>query len=620
MTFINRMIEHWTYKLGLSLSEPLVEGWLQLEQATERIADGAEQWQVVQLPTGSGKTEALKVLCSVQHPISHPHILIVTKFNDEADQIALGINELAGWAMARSVHSEAPWPFDQLGSIPVLVITHSAYRLALKEVADSGNSPRLDHYYAGMIGRQWVIIDEAFDWVDAHDIELGDMRSMCGDLAGLVQGSARADAERLHSLATALTEDTRAKADKMLGGEQFDLLARIEFGSLQEAIASLPENAFAAWDDTQERTDQVFGVAQTRTPFKTRYLNLMSELETIARIGFAWTTNRRGKALLHTSRSLLEVGGKHGVILDATADIDPTYSLMGTQVRVLPRPEGIRSYTNVRLHLSYGHRVGKEHLVQTAAKHWPVIWGQLSRTLTAKRPLVCTHRDVKTVVQQFSTNSPLELAHWGNLDGKNEWGDCDAAVFFGLPYLDDIAPTHAYFAHQGPKSDDWFTSNRSFGEFADIRRSLQDGFIATSMVQAINRTRCRKPIDRAGNCDPTDVYLLLPAKGETSDLITKAIRHQMPGIDVREWETGATKRKARKAPAEARLLAYFEQAPEGIHLKSAVVSGLRTNTRSFERMTAELRKPSPMAEKLAALRVRYHSTAGRGREAYFTKQ
>lgn len=622
MTFINRMIEHWTSKLELSHSEPLVKGWLQLEQATGQIADQSKQWQVVQLPTGSGKTEALKVLCSVQHPILHPHILIVTRFNDEADQIAHGVNELAGRTMARSLHSEAPCSPDILGSYQVLVITHSAYRLALIEKANTGNSPRLDHYYAGLNSREWVIIDEAFDWVDAYDIDLGDMRSMCGDLVGLLKGPARSDVERLHGLATKLTEDAHSKSDKMLSSEQFDLLDRVEFQRLKEAVESLPKEAFAAWKDMQDciDTDLVFGQAQIRTPFRTRYIDLLSSLEIISRIGFGWTTNRRGKSLLHSSRSLLGAAGKHGVILDATAGIDPTYLVMGTRVRVLPRPEGIRSYANVRLNLSYGHRVGKEHLVQNAAKEWPVIWGQLSQTLNAKRPLVCTHKDVKAVVKHFGTSTSMELAHWGNLDGKNEWSSCDAAVFFGLPYIDDIAPAHTYFAHQGPQSDDWFAGNRSFGGYADIRRSLQDGFIARSVVQAANRTRCRKPIDNAGNCDPTDLYLLLPARGTTSDVVTNSLRRQMPGVVVTEWEAGATRRKARKASAETRLLEYFKSAPKGIHLKSAVVSGLGTNARSFERMTAELRKPTPIAEQLAAIKVGYCSTAGRGKEAYFIKQ
>lgn len=622
MTFIDRMTKHWTTKLGLSLSKPLIKGWLQLEQAVQQACDGTDKWQVLQLPTGSGKTEALKVLCSLQSPIECPGILIVTKFRQEADEIARDINELASGRMARSYHTDAPTSDCELGFIPVLAITHSAYRRALQEKATNGSSARLERFGAYQVGyRELLIIDEAIDWVDAYDINLGDLRAMCGDLAGVIEGRAKADVEHVGDLAKALTLDVQGRPDRMLSPDQFALLSGLDFAVLTNAVSELPEQVFAAWKDTEQPTDLMSCQSVLRTPFRTRYLDVLSHLQAIAGIGFAWTSNRRGKALLHSSRSLLGVDGKHGVILDATADIDPTYSLAQKQVRVLPRPEGIRSYSNVKLHLSHGHRLGKEHLVQRAATHWPIIWGQLSERLAGKRPLVCAHKDVTSVIRQYSTDkSSVEVAHWGNLDGKNDWRASDAAVFFGLPYLDDIVPVHAFFAHQGPKCDDWFTGNRSFGDYADIRRSLQDGFIARSVVQAINRTRCRKPIDSAGNCHPTDLYLLLPSKGITSDLVTTSIRHQMPGIGVAEWEAGATKRKARKAPAEARLVAYFDNAPDGIHFKSAVVRGLRTNARSFERMTAELRKPSPIAEKLAALRVRYHSNAGRGREAYFIKE
>jgi hypothetical protein len=558
----------------------------------------------------------------LESPIECPGILIVTKFRDEADKIARDINELSGGTMARSFHTDAPAPNVELGFIPVLVITHSAYRHALQEMANTGGSLRLQRYGSYWAGnRQWLIIDEAFDWVDAYDIDLGDLRSMCGDLVGVVEGPARADVEHLADLAKALTSDVQRKPDRMLSHQQFALVGGLDLAGLENAVAELPEQVFAEWKDSEQPTDLVSHENVLGTPFRTRYLDLLSHLKIIGGIGFAWTSNRRGKALLHSSRSLLGVPGKRGLILDATADIDPTYSLMQEQLRVLPRPEGIRSYGNVNLHLSHGHRLGKEHLVQRAATHWPIIWGQLSERLAGKRPLVCAHKDVTAVIRQFSTHkSSMEVAHWGNLDGKNEWSASDAAVFFGLPYIDDIAPVHAFFAHQGPRCNDWFTGDRSFGAYADIRRSLQDGFIARSVVQAINRTRCRKPIDSAGNCHPTDLYLLLPSKGITSDLVTKSIRHQMPGIGVAEWEACATKRKARKAPAEARLIAYFDNAPDGFHFKSAVVRGLRTNARSFERMTAELRKPSPIAEKLAALGVRYHSTAGRGKEAYFIKE
>lgn len=107
-TFTDRMNSHWTQTLGLAGSKALTEGWQQLVHATDRINAGAKHWQVLQLPTGSGKTEALKVLCSVQDQLRHPGVLIVTKFQDDADKIAEGINKLSGWPMARAVHKKAP--------------------------------------------------------------------------------------------------------------------------------------------------------------------------------------------------------------------------------------------------------------------------------------------------------------------------------------------------------------------------------------------------------------------------------------------------------------------------------------------------------------------------------
>lgn len=166
--FTDRMKQHWTEFLRLASSDALVEGWRQLEQAASRLESGPTHWQVIQLPTGSGKTEALKVLCSIQHPIHHPGILIVTKFQDEADKLAKDINSLANWNMARAVHKKAPAEGEELAFVPVLVTTHAAYRLALQELVRSGSSVKIDRLLTYHIGRRsWLFIDEAFDWVNS---------------------------------------------------------------------------------------------------------------------------------------------------------------------------------------------------------------------------------------------------------------------------------------------------------------------------------------------------------------------------------------------------------------------------------------------------------------------
>jgi len=394
-TFTNRMNEHWIQTLDLASSEPLTKGWRQLETATNQINTGATRWQVIQLPTGSGKTEALKVLCAIQEPIPHPGILIITKFQDSADEIARGINVLAGRTVARSVHKNAPAEGIELGFVPVLVITHAAYRLALQELADVRESPkweRLRRYECG--ARSWLIIDEAFDWTDSYSVNLGDLRAMSGDLSGALPCDLRMIANRLQSLAISLTDIEQAgKSDRPLTIAHISALDRSELDRLQNTVSRLEDEVFAEWADTGESTDSPTDACteKTLTSPKENYLNLLQALTAIARIGHGWISRRGGKVMLHSSRSLLGMDGMRGIILDATAEIDPAYSLMSEQLELLPRPQGIRCYRNATLHVSYGHKVGKDYLAQNAAKEWPIIWGSLEKRLTGKHVLVCAH-------------------------------------------------------------------------------------------------------------------------------------------------------------------------------------------------------------------------------------
>lgn len=620
-TFTDRMTSHWVQSLGLTASQALITGWQQLAHAMDRVSSGATHWQVLQLPTGSGKTEALKVLCSIQDEIQHPGVLIVTKFRKEADKLAESINRHAGWKMARSAHQEAPGSNDELGFAPVLVTTHVAYKLALREIADTGltiKADRLLNYYTGK--RSWLIIDEAFEWADTYSLIASNLRSMSGDLTRAMQGEMRTAAEQLYEFSGRLTDTRHGQSDRPVANECIDLLLRIDLPGLKAGVAATPEDAFAEWAEHRPAT-KAEPTTPIERPSKAKYFDQLTELETIARIGHGWISKRGARTQLHSSRSLIGVDGMRGVILDATAHIDPTYSLLRDQIGLLPRPSGIRTYRNVTLHLSYGHRVGKEHLARNAGKEWALVWGDLSKRLSGKSVLVCAHKNALPVIEQYGPRDGyVHFENWGNLDGKNDWNTCQAAILFGLPYLDDLEPAQRFIAYQGRQSGEWFAGSRKYEEHADIRTALNDGFIAKSVVQAINRIHCRNAIDANGNCKPTDIFLLLPS-GSTGTVVVGAIRQQMPGIRVADWLSGATRRKARKIPTEIKLIEHFSSADAGHYRKSEILRTLRINPSSLERMTAKLRQPtSVLAMKLEAYGVRYHSQTGRGREAYFIKQ
>ena len=126
------MIPHWTNTLRLPCTTALVEGWALLEEAVNAAAR-KDDAQVLPLPTGAGKTEALIVLLATPTVNEHPGALVVTKFKCEANKIAQAINTSAGATIAIAVHTDAKAKSSDITTSPVVVITHKAYANALRE-------------------------------------------------------------------------------------------------------------------------------------------------------------------------------------------------------------------------------------------------------------------------------------------------------------------------------------------------------------------------------------------------------------------------------------------------------------------------------------------------------
>jgi superfamily II DNA or RNA helicase len=166
--FIDRMILHWTNTLRLPCTSALIESWAIFEEAVEAAAK-QRRWQVLPAPTGAGKTEALIVLLATPTINEHPGALVITKFKCEADKIARAINTSAGATIAVAAHTDAKVKPDDMAASPVLVITHKAYANALREAEDADIPIRLDLYHRHhQSTRGWLIIDEAFNWVDVN--------------------------------------------------------------------------------------------------------------------------------------------------------------------------------------------------------------------------------------------------------------------------------------------------------------------------------------------------------------------------------------------------------------------------------------------------------------------
>jgi len=108
-------------------------------------------------------------------------------------------------------------------------------------------------------------------------------------------------------------------------------------------------------------------------------------------------------------------------------------------------------------------------------------------------------------------------------------------VIAGIPYRDRVWANNTFMAIRGLQSNEWLqnSSKRAFGTIDDIQRGLQLSQIKVSILQVINRIRCRRVIDQYGNCKPSKIYLLLP-HGEEGEGILDGIGTEMPLMRLHE--------------------------------------------------------------------------------------
>lgn len=610
--FIERMRDHWTKDLGLACSQPLEAGWRQMATAFERQLNPTtdRRWQVLQLPTGTGKTQATAVYCSMMPILNHPGILIVTRFTSEANQLAERINKLSRGHVALAHHSESPTTLDQAHSSPVLVVTHSAYRNAVEQAMTGEDRDRWDALTTWLFGsRRLCIIDEAIDLVRQFQVNVTALRVSAATLRGWLSSAEQATIDTVLECVDRVALDPNIRdGDRYIFQSHMDRMSELDFEGLRVAIRLMDDAAFAT-----SRSNLVVG-----RDLRALCLSTFEEVEHIARSHWAWISEKGPSEQLN-SAMVLVIEDTQATILDATASVNPAYQ-MDELMDVIPRPSEMRDYGNVLVHVSRGHRLGKGYLSLKAETEWPKILAELSGQLSGDRKLlVCCHKAVAPTIRKYAASfAEMDVATWGSINGRNGWSDYDAVAIVGLPYLDDVTPSNIFMAHHGKQSEEWLSGSREFGELGDVRRALNAGHIAESVVQAINRIRCRAAIGPRGECQPCDVFLLLP-NGEVGDAVTDAISEQMPGVRFREWQVSAVRKQARPIPTQKRLLDFIKSAAAGTYGKSEIISNLSLSLRSFERLVARLRTPSDFADQLGKLGVQYVTNSGRGREGFFLK-
>jgi len=658
--FACAMQAHWTKNLNNTPSSALMSLWVVMAQTfnsaieLSNTDDSARNlWRVLQPPTGSGKTQGIRIY-SAMTAIRNAQadlkdrvgILIVTREIEEADKLAAQINasfvELGGEkarivALAR--HSRSPVGREDMRRADVLVITHAAYVRALDRLQQDD-----DERWAAMIEweagrRRLTVVDETIaNLVESYQLNIETLK--------VVKGYISEDLRRRHPqqmVALDAMEDTlrrlqasrieRAEAQTALGLTPRPSPEAVVWGKDNRWRFDATEGLGACSDMSGLRAAMLATAGNTELPTRRKGVTESTPIAKLADdtlkavelvLGrWAYYANHGDKGdTLNTSRLILPDVFPGPVVLDATASQDVLLHLLGRRVHREGIPKGVRDYRNMTLHVAFARGLGKRKMFELRKDRVPRLLDHLNSRFAGqqRKTLVVCHKDVEPEVRASKhTFGQLSTAHWGAIDGRNDWEQCDTAVIFGLSFRDDVWANNLFLAindHNGQSPE----LGRLRTEGDETFRDLQRRQLTVGIVQAINRIRCRRVVDTEGNCPPAEAFLLLPSHDNLGQEILDAIRVEMPGDVLKDWDFDLDQpgQVIRQGSSHERLVEFVRAMKPGRVALSALRAELGLSKEGMKHVAKLLRDAaSPLARSLHELGVTYSKDGLPGREAAF---
>lgn len=630
--FVAAMTDRW-HSLGNTSSLRLQELWAEMAATFARaIADskkGGTKWRVLEPPTGTGKTQGLCVYSALtiaknRHHPSPLGVLIVTRTIAQADEIVATIKELVSDPsdadQVRASHSEAKLHPFAMRAADVLVITHEAYTRAL-EGLNKEQQGRWDDFTTWDHGTRYLsIIDEALSGiVEENQIKADDIRLVLGFIGPSLRQQFPTEVaaiervcEVLDGIASVNTDSAGSKGARIIWRDGYDGF-RHDMGPLRQAMSTIRYDQLALHKDSPYDRQRI-GANVDRT------------LKNCEAVMARWACYyRKGNDDTFNSSQLLIPPGLPGpVILDATASQNFLWKLLERRAEIAEVPPGTRTYANVTINVARGVGLGKTKMTEKGKVRIPRLIADLEQRLTSdQKVLLCVHKRIEHTALSYSPGlDTYSVAHWGAIDGKNDWNDHDTVVIFGLPYRDTTWATNVFFALQGLQDNRWL-EQPSWGRYADVRQEMLRRQIAVSVIQAVNRVRCRRVIDVAGNCPPTNVFVVLP-NGADGDAILSLLQEEMPDVHVVPWdfEMDGPHQRVRQGSSHEALVAMMANRLPGETPMSLIKSELSLSGSAVKDLQGVLRDDEHnLTRSLAHLGVRYLTSGkGRGSRSYLLKQ
>jgi hypothetical protein len=626
---VDHVSRRWCHH-GNALSPAVQETWAQIVDTFNRKLQSfgshtARDWHVISAGTGTGKTETTIVYASLL-PTFAPTagMLIVTRMQAAGELLAREINTEAGREVAVAHHSDAKVDPEVMRTSPVLVITHAAFERAV-ERCDGGRV--WDAFAAFGDGRRGlIVIDEAVDLLEVTKLTEDDLSRLVGSIPREARDRWPAQVRYLEDLLNEL----RRWVDLVRGNTDAQRIMR-------DADRQLFDKLFGQLPDFRElrafmRSHWYIGSRRKGTKATANeelgqsFGHVFDQVGALVR-SFVLFARRGKRTTFNSARMILPEDAQGCVILDATASVNRFYDVASREdgsfkIHRHTPPAGARSYRNVTLHVARVDATGKGSLtamddegVNVGAREATRVAEWLATTEKASPVFIACHKDNGphyTAIKDLD----LKVGTYGSVDGSNQFRDCTTAVVFGLPWRDRVDASLTFFATQGVQPDSWLKDEtaRRFRGYSDIREELYLGWVATDLVQIVNRTAMRRVVNEHGDCPRCDVYVMLP-RGERGDRILAALLAQLPGLtNVAPWNFDLAQRRTKATTVRTdyseKLKTWAATLEPGSIVPAKFVrEQLGCSAAKWDVLAASLKIPtSDLALALGALGVRYAVT------------
>lgn len=648
--YVKSMCYRWD-ELNIAHNQALHEAWYDMADTFNRHIRGevSGEWSVLQLPTGSGKTQGLAVYCFELTKLEqYPGILIITRFKEEANTLASTINKLAKKEIAHARHGDNKGASkEELAAFPVLIITHRSYALALGSVAENEDSGSFSWswpmYYKWKDGtRALTIIDETLNALEPVKLELDDLR-LARSIPFVIEAQYPKEIRYLNDLLSRLTTYAEKTDNKKM---QYLFPSTWQFKEdstpiIQEDLTPLIDALRSQAKTGRKKKGEGAEDAEERSfkaTLKQKQVDVLEKLTKIVSDNSLYARQGNSRAV-QMARIALPTHINSAVILDATASYSFAYNMVGTFVKRHPLPkERIRNYKNVSLHIIYGLATGQDFLSSQSPEFFLHLMGALEPPITGRQTLICTHKKAKSQFSLVEKQYPqVALVNWGAIDGRNDWEKFEAVVLCGLPRLGSVNAECAVLAFEAwhKKGEHLHNPNVCYNEDTDTIEIAEDddgtahnryeqSHVAVSIIQAINRVRCRRSIDTEGNCEPTDVYLFLCSRGgELGQYILDNIREAMPGlVHIAEHDVPEIIAPEKLSDMQGQIIQFFRNKKSGEYPAKIIYKETKAkeiSKRTLELHMREMREhpDSLFSRKMQEVGVSY--IGGRGKPGEFKK-